>query len=198
MGTRHLIAVVSDGEYKVAQYCQWDGYPTGQGEAISSFLRYHLDLGKLKRALRKTKFLTGKEIDTLWVECGMEPGAVSVSMEIANTVERKHPGLSRSTGADILRLAQNGEAKELDNALTFAADSLFCEWAYVVNLDSRKLEVYKGFNKEPLSPNERFYPLTALSDEGYQPIKHLKSYKFSELDENTMTELEKEVSKDDE
>lgn len=27
MGTRHLTAVVIDGDYKVAQYGQWDGYP---------------------------------------------------------------------------------------------------------------------------------------------------------------------------
>ena len=38
MGTRHLICVVSDGDYKVAQYGQWDGYPSGQGAAILEFL----------------------------------------------------------------------------------------------------------------------------------------------------------------
>jgi hypothetical protein len=31
MGTRNLIAVFFDGEYRVAQYSQWDGYPEGQG-----------------------------------------------------------------------------------------------------------------------------------------------------------------------
>ena len=30
MGTRHLIAVQLDGEYKIAQYGQWDGYPEGK------------------------------------------------------------------------------------------------------------------------------------------------------------------------
>lgn len=29
MGTRHIIAVVADDEYKIAQYGQWDGYPSG-------------------------------------------------------------------------------------------------------------------------------------------------------------------------
>jgi hypothetical protein len=28
----------------------------------------------------------------------------------------------------------------------FMFDSLFCEWAYVINLDTEKLEVYRGFN----------------------------------------------------
>jgi len=29
MGTRHCIIAVCDGEHKIAQYGQWDGYPTG-------------------------------------------------------------------------------------------------------------------------------------------------------------------------
>ena len=31
----------------------------------------------------------------------------------------------------------------------FLLDSLFCEWAYIVNLDTGKLELYRGFNKKP-------------------------------------------------
>ena len=38
MGTRHLIIVKSEGKTKVAQYGQWDGYPTGQGKDIAIFL----------------------------------------------------------------------------------------------------------------------------------------------------------------
>ena len=39
MGTRHLICVVSDNQYRIAQYGQWDGYPEGQGAAILEFLK---------------------------------------------------------------------------------------------------------------------------------------------------------------
>lgn len=38
MGTRHLIAAVIDGEYKIAQYGQWDGDPEGQGLTVLDFL----------------------------------------------------------------------------------------------------------------------------------------------------------------
>lgn len=38
MGTRHLIEVVVDGQIKVAQYGQWDGYPSGQGVDVLKFL----------------------------------------------------------------------------------------------------------------------------------------------------------------
>ena len=39
MGTRNLTAVFMDGEYKVAQYGQWDGYPSGQGVDILNILK---------------------------------------------------------------------------------------------------------------------------------------------------------------
>ena len=38
MGTRNLTAVYLDGQYKVAQYGQWDGYPEGQGIASAQRL----------------------------------------------------------------------------------------------------------------------------------------------------------------
>ena len=38
MGTRHLIIVKNEGEVKVAQYGQWDGYPDGVGTDIVNFL----------------------------------------------------------------------------------------------------------------------------------------------------------------
>lgn len=39
MGTRNLTMVMVDGVYKVAQYGQWDGYPSGQGITVFIFSR---------------------------------------------------------------------------------------------------------------------------------------------------------------
>ena len=36
----------------------------------------------------------------------------------------------------------------LVNEKAFAGDSLFCEWAYVLDLDKETLEIYHGFNKD--------------------------------------------------
>ena len=49
MGTRNLTAVYIDGEYKVAQYGQWDGYPEGQGMTALTFLRDKMDTNSLRR-----------------------------------------------------------------------------------------------------------------------------------------------------
>lgn len=50
MGTRNLTAVYLDGQYKVAQYGQWDGYPEGQGITVLTFLRDKMDLELFKEA----------------------------------------------------------------------------------------------------------------------------------------------------
>ena len=39
METRHLTLVYKNGAFKVAQYGQWDGYPSGQGLTALKFLR---------------------------------------------------------------------------------------------------------------------------------------------------------------
>ena len=40
MGTRNLTMVINQkGEKKVAQYGQWDGYPSGVGVSVLNFLK---------------------------------------------------------------------------------------------------------------------------------------------------------------
>lgn len=78
----------------------------------------------------------------------------------------------------------------LENRLSFAADSLFCEWGYVIDLDKNTFEIYQGFNEDPLSDNERFYFLEEESKkewrEGYtqyHPIKFVIAYNLDDLPE---------------
>ena len=52
----------------------------------------------------------------------------------------------------------------------FAADSIFCEYAYVVNMDSGMLEFYVGFNKNPRAPG-RFAALSKRDEAEYFGIE---------------------------
>ena len=145
MGTRHLIEVIHNGETKVAQYGQWDGYPSGQGVDILKFLRTRR-LDKFAEAVDKCRFVTDATIRQYYVDAGDSPDNTSgfVDIKISETFKRMHPALSRDAGTkvlDIILESQNGT--ELLDSRSFAEDTLFCEFAYVINLDDGKLYCYE-------------------------------------------------------
>lgn len=184
MGTRHLICVVDNGEYKVAQYGQWDGYPSGQGVSILDFLR-NGNVPALRENLAKCSWISKKEKRKMWAEFGVAEDAKTVPCDVYDKFGKKYPQFNRDTGADILALIANAPyGMKLQSDLDFAKDSLFCEWAYVIDFDKNALEVYNGFNNLPLENTERFYSedLVKYNDtEQYFPIKFLASFDLSNL-----------------
>tara|TARA_Y100000310_G_C20652820_1_gene800393 strand:+ start:965 stop:1606 length:642 start_codon:yes stop_codon:yes gene_type:complete len=149
MGTRGLICIHCDGAFKLAQYGQWDHYPDGQGGAIVDFLA-KVDLDALKFQARKSRMATNNEVQERWVQVGATPGASWVGMDIAKRFREKWPQLSRDSGAETLPYIMAAEEPLLSpDSASFAADSLFCEWAYVIDLDTMNFEVYEGYQQEP-------------------------------------------------
>lgn len=193
MGTRHLIAVVRDGKFKVAQYGQWDGYPSGQGLYILRFLRSAQENGldKFKQQIDKCRFVTGTELNEIYAPFYDAEGYMD--MEQHNRfMQSEYSYLSRDTGAQILKHIANSDSESiaLVDASDFAGDSLHCEWAYVVDLDNEIFEVYEGFNDEGpvpvqnkfayLNPTEKFEP--KYSGQGqYFPCKLRATYTFDHL-----------------
>lgn len=170
MGTRHLIAVVKDGEYKVAQYGQWDGYLEGQGHEIVDFIA-GLSFENYQQFL--------KHLDTVSWASQEDLEAVDKQLE-ANphlSLRVNYPELSRDTGSKILTLILEHENLKLSNAITFAADSLFCEYAYVVDCDNEVLEVYEGFQEGPIDESERFYFLTLPENQNFDRISKSTEYR---------------------
>lgn len=189
MGTRNLTMVVSNGKTRVAQYGQWDGYPEGQGKTILATLK-RIDAGgewgKFKTKIDNLKWITKKQ---------------SKEIDADKNWETKYPYLSRDCGGGIIeaihfgKMTVNegyGNKKEikvnvvgLTNGEDFANDSLFCEWAYVIDLDKNSFEVYRGFNTSPLENNERFYSESFTPEKGseseYYPVRFLKSYPLNKL-----------------
>lgn len=181
MGTRHLIAVHVDGQYKVAQYGQWDGYPEGQGKGCLEFLREQYNPEVFKTAVRACKFIDEEKMRDLMVSYGQKPDGM-IAIQDYNRFSKDHPEFSRDTGSDILKIIQDSpEGLMLESALTFAADSLFCEWAYVIDLDTEMFEVYEGFNKKELTPEDRFYFLREYEDGGYHGVRLVKRWFLSNL-----------------
>jgi hypothetical protein len=205
MGTRNLTIVIYQEKTRIAQYAQWDGYPSGQGATILDFLKKHKTPSKMKafkEKLLQVKFvdeIKQKEIDAFFQSIGTENGWMD--MEQANKYHAKYPLHSRDNGAQTLEMIMNTKEDDLwlHDSTSFAADSLFCEYAYVIDLDKNNLEVYVGFVKKPLAKKERFYFLTEIAkkdhrdDSKYYPIKLAVKYSLDALP--TVAKMTKDVQK---
>lgn len=180
MGTRHIFLVQKDSEYKVAQYGQWDGYPSGQGQALLEFLKTPGFLDKLREKIDNTVFITQEDHLKLIKDLGIE-STEYFTQEQSNLFFSKYPHLSRNVSVEVLKfIIESGDTPlQLKNSYEFAGDSLFCEWGYVLDLDKNVLEVYKGFN-HAASYSGRFNDLIDPKSE-YAPIFLIKSYSLDDL-----------------
>ena len=84
-------------------------------------------------------------------------------------------------------VAQSNDGLVLQNDLDFAADSLFCEWAWVLDLDAGTFEGYEGFNRaNPLTEEDRFFFLNDKAekdhrDKQYHPVKLAAKWSLDNL-----------------
>jgi hypothetical protein len=184
MGTRHLIAVQLDGQYRIAQYGQWDGYPSAQGAKVLEFLE-EWDRPEFEAKLRAASFLTDEEGAALSARIEKE-GLLERDKDFNEKWKATWPELNRDTGAGILGIVQLHEPGiKLRDGIGFAANSLMCEWGYVLDLDANRFEVFKGFQKGPIEETERFagfklkYPTEAI--DGYRSIRKVASYSLDDL-----------------
>lgn len=185
MGTRNLTMVINKEKTVVAQYGQWDGYPGGQGVTVLDFLK-KTSLDNFKKKLEDVSFMGKKEENELQ-EFMKSIGCKDGWMD-SDQVKKRHkryPLLTRDNGAEVLEKIMKTKGKVfLQDESDFAKESLFCEWAYVINLDKNILEVYKGFNRKPLSKKERFYDDSYENDKAkpeYYPVKLTGTYSLDKL-----------------
>lgn len=186
MGTRNLTMVIENAEPKVAQYGQWDGYPSGQGITILDFLN-STNIEEFTKKLQSVKFIDkdkNEEIDEYLKSIGSTDGWMTSDQSAL--YKAKYPYLSRDHGGDILRLIMEStdDIIWINDSRDFVNDSLFCEWCYVIDLDKKTFEIYEGFIQSPISETERFYSKEPNKG-GYYPVKLVKSFSLESLPTET-------------
>ena len=135
MGTRNLTVVKNeDGYTRIAQYGQWDGYPSYSGIKALEFLRLKVNRHNLLASLPVVEFITDKECDELYKQFETTDWQ---NKDFLNA----YPGLHRDTGVGILEVVATANAsktiKTIDNS-EFANDTLFCEGIYDVDFSTNK------------------------------------------------------------
>ncbi len=182
MGTRGFLGVYVDGQTK-GSYNHFDSYPSGLGvDVVTELLNRDpsVDYRQLARDL------------------------VSIDSEVPPTQAQKdlllpYTDLNVSKKSDddwycLTRDLQGCLLKPLEIGLyvpsTFYLDSLWCEYAYIWNLDDNTLEVYQGFQDKPhtlgrygtavqtLADGEKYYPVALI---GTVPVDENLAQAFTDL-----------------
>ena len=168
MSTRGLYGIKKDGEIK-ATYNHWDSYPSNLGKNIVEFcsnntieqLNEFFDLIELVDEDTKP---TDEQIKYC-VDAGYYNE--HVSNESTDDWYCLLHGLMGDFD-EYQGLIDNFKHIYMIDNIDFIKDSLFCEYAYIINLDTEMLEFYEGFQKEPQDGNcfgEK------PNDSGYYPCK---------------------------
>lgn len=176
MGTRGLVGFYSNGKTK-AMYNHYDSYIDGLGADVIKFLRT-IRLDTLKDIVSKIKMVKedSKPSSKQITECKIEG---TVDLNVGTQKETDWYCLLRNTQGNLFAYAK-GFPYMLD-AQEFIKDSLFCEYAYIVNIDTNELEVYVGFQKtkQPVKINR--YMKGAKSERGYYPCHLLTKLSFEQI-----------------
>lgn len=171
MGTRGIYGIRKNNVDKTT-YNHFDSYPSGLGAQVVEFFA-DADLVKLGEVFDSIRLVKPDDIIT-------EDIAKTIPAEFFNV----NGGHRTKTFYCYLRDAQGdlsvylkGLKYMIDNH-NFIKESLFCEWGYIVNLDTGKLEVWEGYQKAPTKGNR--YGITP-NENGYYPCKMVAEFTQEEI-----------------
>jgi hypothetical protein len=146
MGTRGSFGFHLDGQ-DLLSYNQFDSYPEGKGEENLAWLRTYLEhhtVDDLCTAVRGLRVV--REQGPLPTPEDIKRLAPWTDLRVSEQSPQDWYCLTRLSHGSLEAILASGYLME---ANTFILDSLFCEWAYVVNLDDETFEIYRGFQKAP-------------------------------------------------
>lgn len=201
MGTRNLTLVRAEGQYRVAQYGQWDGYPEGVGRKILEVLNTHT-LESLREAVMTCQPIDEELLNARWEAVGAVTKWGWVTTDVADKFKEQWPWLYRDcSGGYFLELLMEsykeiGAWKDFVNlSVEFATNGLFCEYCYLIDFDRSVFEVYTGFSKVPgRTPPPGIEDVK--NEDGYYPVALAGSWPLEKLP--TLEDLVKACDKSDE
>ncbi len=144
MGTSGLMGVRVDGVDKLT-YNHFDSYPSGLGEDIVTDIRKMLSeigLNKMRALAASMKLVDERAVPSAEA---MKDFAGSTDNSVGDGNSSWY-NLTRDLQGKLYPTLQAGV---MCKANDFIFDSLFCEWAYIINFDDGTLEIYKGFQRNP-------------------------------------------------
>lgn len=187
MSTRGTISFRINGEDKLA-YNHSDSYPSGLGEDFVQQVKELIkDPEKLKTQVQNLRMVSKKS------------SAPTVE-DIKKLSRWTDLNVSEQSTSDWYCLLRNSQGSLIDilkcgymlDAEGFILDSLFCEYAYILNLDDGIVEFYKGFQNKKHNKG-RYGQLTNppkyAGQEPYYGCALVGTFPMDKIPENWMEKL---------
>lgn len=184
MGTRGAFGFRINGTDKIT-YNHFDSYPDGLGNNVVKWLETlstgaRCDGGSI--ADTKTQAARLRVVDN------DSKATIEEQQELAEFADSSVGRGDMSSWYVLLRHTQGNPQRILDagvliDSADFMADSLFCEFAYIVNFDEDTFEVYRGFQHEPHERGRYAHlPVEARSVGRYYPVALMGTYPLADVD----------------
>lgn len=145
------MVIDQEGNKKVAQYGQWDGYPSGVGKLVLEFVKNKELLDKLKNKLSVCRFLDDEK-DKAFIE-SYQKNAPEWSNDPDNRTSEQirwfDTYITRNLAEEVLTNIANSEDSEIllrDSEESAKSDG-WVEWSYVIDLQKNELLVYEHIDQ---------------------------------------------------
>lgn len=152
MGTRGAYGFRIDEQDKLT-YNHWDSYPEGLGKVIVEFCR-NLNKKSLSTLKKKVRALSLVDPDSKPTKAEIKHYNKFADTTVSSgSTDEWYVLLRELQGGKMLPHILNGTLKHMIENNDFIRDSLFCEYAYVIDLDRDVIEFYQGFQHRPDTTN---------------------------------------------
>jgi hypothetical protein len=171
MGTRGIFGVRFNDVDKLT-YNHFDSYPGGLGQATVDNIKRFESIDEMKQLAKKLRMVSEDQKPTpLQIRALQKFADLNVSGKSLNNWYC----LLRQTQGDLHTMLKCGYAI---NNKEFIKDSLFCEWGYIVNLDTEMLEVYRGFQEKD---HDKGRYADHKTRDGYYPCALVAEFPLNDL-----------------
>lgn len=180
MSTRGAVGFKLDNEWKVT-YNHSDSYPEQLGMRVLEFCKQVDNWDSMKYRVGIVRMVSQDSTPSVSdIHYYNQYSDLSVSNQ---SLQDWYCLLRGLQGGKILYEIEAGRCEIMIDNQLFMGDGLFCEWAYVIDLDDMTLKVYKGGYK---SKHDTFLPKgigNKPDDYGYYAVKLLYAYDLYNLPE---------------
>lgn len=172
MSTRGAVGFRIGRSDKVS-YNHSDSYPSWLGKNVISFIR-DTKFMDIEAAAQNIVLVDEESTPTLSQIAECEKWG---NVEVGNQSIADWYCLLRESQGNLY--AYTNGLKYMLNGNDFLYDSLFCEYAYIINVTTGKLEFYLGFNRSKKTNRGRYASKT--KDDQYYGVMLMKTYDLGEI-----------------